>query len=160
MIEQTSTPPVYICQDLLDQAAVVAGWERDFRAQGVKRFGAVVTFTGHMRDFSEDASLCKMHLECYTTMAHKALQNIRAQAIEKFDLMQACIAHRTGDVTPTDTIVCVWVVSEHRKQAFDAAMYMMDYLKISAPFWKKEYTEGASTWVASKESDAKAAAHW
>jgi len=121
--------------------------------------GALVTFTGLVRDTNE-GSVSSMELEHYPGMTEKELARIEAEANERWPLQASLIIHRVGRLAPGDNIVLVVAASAHRQAAFDAASFLMDYLKTRAPFWKREETGDKSHWVDARESDGKAAAKW
>ncbi|MFK7795516.1 MAG: molybdenum cofactor biosynthesis protein MoaE [Gammaproteobacteria bacterium] len=110
-------------------------------------FGATTVFVGTMRDFNEGDDVQSMFLEHYPGMTEKNLEKIMKQAAEQWDLLDICIAHRVGKVYPGDPIVCVGVWSSHRKQAYEANRMIMEELKSSAPFWKKEQLTHEDRWV-------------
>lgn len=121
--------------------------------------GAVVTFTGLVRDI--EGGLAGMEIEHYPGMTLKSLQEIRAQAMARWQLAGAFILHRTGFLRPDEPIMMVATAARHRAEAFAAAEFLMDYLKSRAPFWKKEATQdGTETWVDARESDEDALARW
>jgi molybdopterin synthase catalytic subunit len=122
--------------------------------------GAVVTFTGLCRD--EDGRLAALELEHYPGMAEAELRRIAMEAGERWPLAAITIIHRHGRLVPGDKIVLVVAASAHRQAAFDAASYVMDYLKTRAPFWKKEHlaSGGAGEWVSARETDDAAARRW
>ena len=124
------------------------------------RVGAVASFVGTVREVNDDASVIAMTLEHYPGMTEKALEEIVAQARERFDILDALFVHRVGELRPTDQIVLVAVTSAHRGDAFDACRYIMDYLKTRAPFWKKEQTPDGARRVDARVSDDEAAARW
>jgi len=121
--------------------------------------GAVVTFTGIVRELVE-GDLTGLYLEHYPGMTEKALEAIVDQASERWKLHQVIIIHRVGTLGLNDNIVFVGVGSAHRVDAFEAAQFMMDYLKKDAPFWKKELTTQGEKWVEQKGSDLDAADRW
>jgi molybdopterin synthase catalytic subunit len=122
--------------------------------------GAVVTFIGTVRDVNEDAHVLQMTLEHYPGMTEKALEAIVAQARQRFDVYDALVIHRVGELRPSDQIVLVAVTSAHRGEAFDACRFIIDYLKTEAPFWKKEQTPQGDRWVGARATDDEAAARW
>ena len=122
--------------------------------------GAIVTFTGVVRELSDNASLQALFLEHYPGMTEQSLQNIADLARDRWDLGNIIICHRIGRLGLNDNIVFVGVGSAHRVNAFAAAQFIMDYLKKDAPFWKKEITAGGEHWVEQKNSDLDAAAKW
>ena len=123
--------------------------------------GAIVVFTGLVRDFNADGALDGIVLEHYPAMTHKSLKSIARRAVEHWGLEGVTIVHRVGELKNHDQIVLVGVSATHRAAAFDGARFIMDYLKTEAPFWKKEVTsEGGSEWVEAKESDHRARERW
>jgi molybdopterin synthase catalytic subunit len=107
--------------------------------------GAIVTFTGTVRD--QDGRVSEMTLEYYPGMTEKELERIEAEAQARFPLQASLIVHRVGRLEPGDNIVLVVTASAHRDAAFEAARFLMDYLKTHAPFWKRETGPGGSHWV-------------
>ncbi|MCG8491716.1 MAG: molybdenum cofactor biosynthesis protein MoaE [Sneathiellales bacterium] len=123
--------------------------------------GAAVTFTGLVRDFNEGSEVTSLTLEHYPGMTEKELQKIERQALERWDLQASLIIHRYGKMELGEPIVLVITASEHRQDAFEAAQFLMDWLKTKAPFWKLEADDqGQSDWVSERASDRKAAARW
>lgn len=127
--------------------------------------GAIVTFTGLVRELYDQDSdtrnpVTGLFLEHYPGMTEKCLEDIAQQARNRWPLQALCIIHRVGDLKPGDQIVMVGTASAHRHAAFDAAQFMMDYLKSKAPFWKKQQGKQGAEWVASRDSDSEAIARW
>jgi molybdopterin synthase catalytic subunit len=122
--------------------------------------GAVVTFTGLVRDMAQDSKITAMTLEHYPGMTESELARIRDEAMQRWPLTKAVIIHRIGRLTAGEQIVFVGCASSHRDAAFDAARFMMDFLKTDAPFWKAEERGGEVTWVEEKESDNAARERW
>jgi len=122
--------------------------------------GAIVTFTGLVRELTERGNLRYMELEHYPGMTEKSLMKICKNAREIWPIGIINIIHRTGKLTPDEQIVFVGVSSQHRKAAFASTEYIMDFLKINAPFWKKEVTLEGEFWVKSKSSDKQKAEEW
>ncbi len=120
--------------------------------------GALVSFTGLVRDTKGD--LEQMTLEHYPGMTQKALTEIAEQASTRWQLNDAAIIHRFGALKPGDQIMMVAAASAHRAAAFEAADFMMDYLKSRAPFWKQEKTADNTAWVDAKEADDTARDRW
>ena len=120
--------------------------------------GAIVTFTGTVRDKAGDVT--EMTLEHYPGKTETELQKIEADAHARWPLQASLIVHRTGTLKPGDNIVLVVTASAHRDAAFDAAKFLMDYLKTNAPFWKRESGPRGSKWVEAKASDDNAATRW
>lgn len=121
--------------------------------------GAIVTFTGLVRELTQ-GSLTGMNLEHYPGMTERALADIVAEAQQRWPLSRVAIIHRVGWLTLNEQIVFVGVASAHRKAAFAAAEFIMDYLKTRAPFWKKEVSTNGEEWVAAKTSDVEATQKW
>lgn len=151
----TLTPVIRIQRedfDLAAESAVLSAGRRDI--------GAVVSFTGLCRD--EDATLAALELEHYPGMAEAEIARVAAQAAARWPLMGLLAIHRYGLVKPGDQIVLVIATSAHRRAAFEAADFMMDYLKTRAPFWKREHLADGTVggWVEAKQEDDDAAARW
>ncbi|MGV6852507.1 MAG: molybdopterin synthase catalytic subunit MoaE [bacterium] len=122
--------------------------------------GAICHFTGVMRDHNQGDEVIAMELEHYPGMTEKALQKISLDASQRWELLGISIIHRVGMLNPGDHIVQVACASTHRKNSFHACEFIMDYLKTSAPFWKKEYTLSGARWVDARESDQKEQNKW
>lgn len=122
--------------------------------------GAVVTFSGLCRD--EAGTLAALELEHYPGMAEAEIARICELAIERFGLQAATAIHRYGKINPGENIVLVVTASPHRQAAFDGANFIMDFLKTSAPFWKKEHLADGTTggWVSAKDADDTARDRW
>lgn len=119
--------------------------------------GGVVSFTGIVR---ADGGLCYMEIEHYPGMTEKALTEFAGQARDRWDLTDLLIIHRFGRLTPGEAIMMVATCAPHRRAAFEAADYLMDYLKSRAPFWKKEVTSEGESWVAAKAQDEQDLSRW
>lgn len=124
------------------------------KAEGV---GAVVSFTGVVRG---DGGLVRMEIEHYPAMTEKAISKIVEEARDRWDLKDCLVIHRYGNLLPGEDIMMVATASAHRLAAFEAAEFLMDYLKSRAPFWKKEVTEDGAAWVAAKDDDEAALVRW
>ncbi len=124
------------------------------------RDGAVVTFTGKVRNHNLGANVAALTLEHYPGMTEKALAEIADMAQQRWALQHITVIHRVGELFPGDEIVLVGVSSAHRGSAFAAAEFIMDYLKTRAPFWKLEATAEGTRWVDARDSDRDAAARW
>jgi molybdopterin synthase catalytic subunit len=122
--------------------------------------GAVVTFTGVCRRDSGGRPIRAMLLEHYPAMAQAELERIEAEARARWPLQDVLVIHRHGRLEPGDNIVLVVTLSAHRQAAFEAAAFLMDYLKTRAPFWKKEEFADGSGWVSARDEDDEAAARW
>ncbi|OUS07178.1 molybdenum cofactor biosynthesis protein MoaE [Rhodobacterales bacterium 52_120_T64] len=129
-------------------------------ANGRTDIGAVVTFTGLVRDMAGGEKIADMELEHYPGMTEKALANIEAEANERWHLQATRIVHRFGKLTPGAQIVLVATASPHRGDAFEAAEFIMDFLKSRAPFWKKEGTPDGGRWVDARDADEDALNRW
>jgi len=139
--------------------------EMSLLTKGDASIGGVASFIGLVRDSNtvadQMASVASMTLEHYPGMTEKALEKIAGQAVERWSLQGVTVIHRIGELHSTDPIVLVLAASAHRQAAFDACQYIMDVLKTTAPFWKKEsLPDGSHRWVDSRESDSDAAARW
>jgi molybdopterin synthase catalytic subunit len=149
------TPLVRVQAEPFDVAA-----EQARLTEGRTDVGAVVAFTGLCRD--EGGQLAALELEHYPGMAEAEIGRVAAQAIERWPLTGLTALHRFGRLAPGEGIVLVIAASAHRQAAFEAASFLMDYLKTRAPFWKKEHRRDgtAGGWVEAKASDDAAAARW
>ncbi|TPM39671.1 molybdenum cofactor biosynthesis protein MoaE [Mesorhizobium sp. B2-3-4] len=148
-------PTVRIQRQDFDVAAEIARL-----TQGRADIGAVVTFCGLCRD--EQGALSALELEHYPGMAEAEIGRIAAEAAGRWPLQGLTVIHRHGTIAPGENIVLVVAASAHRQAAFEAANFLMDYLKSRAPFWKKEHRADGSEggWVETKEADAQAARRW
>lgn len=135
------------------------GAEANAFAEADTSNGAIVTFTGVVRDLAQ-GDLDVMEIEHYPGMTEKALTKIATEAKERWSLGDVLVIHRHGRLAPGDRIMMVATAAPHRKDAFEAAEYLMDYLKSRAPFWKKEITGQGADWVAAKDADEDALKRW
>jgi molybdopterin synthase catalytic subunit len=135
--------------DLAAEVASLSALSRDV--------GAVVTFTGVCRD--EDGRLGALELEHYPGMAEEEIGRIAAEAARRWPVHGITVIHRTGKLRPGENIVLVVTASSHRHAAFEAANFLMDYLKTNAPFWKKEHGSSGG-WVEASAEDDRAAERW
>lgn len=122
--------------------------------------GAIVSFVGQVRDMNDGDDINALTLEHYPAMTESALAQIENEAKTRWKIIDSLIIHRVGTLQPLDQIVLVAASSAHRGEAFYACEFMMDYLKTSAPFWKKEATSKGEHWVEAKLSDDVAKARW
>jgi len=123
--------------------------------------GAIVTFTGTVRADNKGSTITGMTLEHYPGMTEQELARVEAEANARWPLQASLIVHRVGELKPGANIVLVVTASAHREAAFDAAAFLMDYLKTRAPFWKKEVgADGRGQWVDARESDDRATERW
>lgn len=148
-------PVVRIQREDFDVAAEIDGLRRASRD-----IGAVVTFSGLCRD--DAGTLSALEIEHYPGMAQAEIGRIAEEAAGRWPLLGLVAIHRFGRIEPGENIVLVVAASSHRAAAFEAASFLMDYLKTSAPFWKKEHlVDGsASDWVDAREADEASAARW
>jgi molybdopterin synthase catalytic subunit len=128
--------------------------------EGRADIGALVAFTGLCRD--EGGQLAALELEHYPGMAEAEIDRIARQAESRWPLLGLTIIHRFGRILPGEEIVLVLAASAHRAAAFEAASFMMDYLKTQAPFWKREHLKDGTigAWVDAKEADDRAMERW
>lgn len=130
------------------------------RLAGNQSVGAIVTFTGTVRDMNLGDRVGGLFLEHYPGMTEKVLQAVVDEAQQRWQLQVVRVIHRVGQLRPGDRIVFVGVASAHRKEAFAACGFIMDFLKTRAPLWKKETTDDGEHWVEERVSDVKAAQRW
>ncbi|UOA28171.1 molybdenum cofactor biosynthesis protein MoaE [Pseudosulfitobacter sp. DSM 107133] len=144
----------------VQEDAFDAGAELNGFAAGHRDMGAIVTFSGVVRDLPDDP-LVAMEIEHYPGMTETALSDIALRAQERWQLGDVLVIHRFGRLAPGEVIMMVATAAPHRRDAFEAAEYLMDFLKSRAPFWKREITaNGASEWVAAKDADEDALNRW
>ena len=144
---------VRVQEEPFDMGAELTGF-----AQGRHDTGAVVTFSGLVRDDTGD--LRHLEIEHYPGMTTSAIEAIAAEAVSRWSLADVLVIHRHGQLTPGAPIMMVATAAPHRADAFAAAEFLMDYLKSRAPFWKKEVTASGESWVEAKESDEDALTRW
>ena len=144
----------------VQQAPFDLGQEAAAFAAGRTDLGAVVTFTGVVRD-TGDGVLQQMEIEHYPGMTERALQDIASKAQDRWTLGDVLVIHRYGALQPGELIMMVATAARHRKDAFEAAEFLMDYLKSRAPFWKREITrDGDASWVDARAEDEDALERW
>lgn len=122
--------------------------------------GAVVTFVGRVRDINLQCNVTGLHIEHYPGMTEKVLEELVGQANTRWNISRTRIIHRIGNLQVSDNIVFVGVASMHREDAFNAAAFLMDFLKTQAPFWKKESTQSGGVWLDSQDKDKNALKRW
>ncbi|MHA3913248.1 molybdenum cofactor biosynthesis protein MoaE [Halovulum sp. GXIMD14793] len=127
---------------------------------GRSDIGALVSFSGLVRDTAQGQPITAMELEHYPGMTERALAGIEAEAVSRWSLQACLIIHRYGALAPGDQIMMVATAAPHRADAFAAAEYLMDFLKSRAPFWKKEATADGGRWVDAREEDEDALSRW
>lgn len=130
-------------------------------AAEVGHAGATVSFVGRVRGHDGPVPLAAMELEHYPGVTESEIARIAREAAARWPVLGCRVIHRVGRLTPGESIVLVVMASAHRKAAFAAAEFLMDYLKTEAPFWKREaFADGSGRWVEAKASDADACTRW
>ena len=142
----------------VQEAAFDLGAEANRFSHDLKGVGAVVTFSGLVRD--NGGQLTAMEIEHYPGMTEKAISAIMDEATARWALADALVIHRYGVLRAGEPIMMVATAAPHRADAFAAAEFLMDYLKSRAPFWKKEISALGADWVAAKDSDEAALTRW
>jgi molybdopterin synthase catalytic subunit len=143
----------------IDTAPFDPGAETNTFLESAAGAGAAVSFTGLVRSDPADP-ITTLTLECYPELARGQVAEIEAQAITRFGLIKATVIHRYGTLHPGEPIVQVMTLAPHREAAFQAAEFLMDYLKTDAPFWKQETGPAGTHWVEHRPEDDKAKARW
>ncbi len=146
---------IKVQQQDFDLAAEIAALTK-----GKTGIGGVVSFTGLVRDVSDGARVAAMTLEHYPGMTEKQLAAIERDACARWPLSASLIIHRYGRLLPGEQIMAVVTASAHRQAAFEAAEFLVDWLKTKAPFWKLESDGAQETWVEARDSDDAAAERW
>ena len=146
---------IKVQQQDFDLAAEIAALTK-----GKTGIGGVVSFTGLVRDVSDGAKVATMTLEHYPGMTEKQLAAIEIEACARWPLSASLIIHRYGRLLPGEQIMAVVTASAHRQAAFEAAEFLVDWLKTKAPFWKLESDGAQETWVEARDSDDMAAERW
>ena len=142
----------------VQSAAFDLGAESNAFAAAASGAGAIVTFTGIVRD--NGGQLAAMEIEHYPGMTERAITAIATQAVDRWSLSDALVIHRHGRLAAGEPIMMVATAAPHRADAFAAAEFLMDYLKSRAPFWKKEIGADGAEWVAAKAEDEAALTRW
>lgn len=132
---------------------------KSFRER-MRESGAVVSFTGCVRSAAKDGDVETLFLQHYPGFTEETIDTYVADAVTRWDLEGIEIIHRVGELRPTEPIVFVATASKHRRDAFEAADYLMDMLKSRAPFWKKEIRGGKSVWIEPRDQDYSDADRW
>ena len=122
--------------------------------------GGLVSFTGYVRDFTQSADVVALELQHYPGFTETEIARIVEQAHARFHIIDCLVIHRHGRMLPGDPIVLVSVIAAHRDAAFEAARFIMDYLKTDAPFWKKEIGASGERWIEPRADDHAARAGW
>ena len=146
---------VLVAESDFDHSAEIARLRATSRG-----IGAIVTFTGLVRDNNLDDGVEGLFLEHYPGMTENSILAILSESADRWNVIASRVIHRVGLLTPGDQIVFVGACSPHRADAFEAADFIMDYLKTRAPFWKKERTPEGERWLTTRESDVEAASRW
>jgi molybdopterin synthase catalytic subunit len=149
----TAFVTIRIQQDDFDIAREIAALTK-----GRTDIGAVVSFSGICRDDGKDGSA--LSLEHYSGMAEAEIGRHADEAVARWPLNGITVIHRVGRLAPGENIVLVLTASQHRQAAFEAAEFLMDYLKTSAPFWKREESKSGTKWIEARDHDDAAAARW
>jgi molybdopterin synthase catalytic subunit len=137
-----------------------AGVEAAKLARDRDDVGALVTFTGICRGVENGEPIAALTLEHYPGMAEAEIERHVAEAADRWPLLGVTVIHRYGRIKPGENIVLVVTASSHREAAFEAAGFLMDYMKTRAPFWKQVETASGKTWVVAKAADDAAAGRW
>jgi molybdopterin synthase catalytic subunit len=151
------TAPVTI---RIQEADFDVGQEISALTKGRADIGAVVSFSGICRGSEAGETIAALTLEHYPGMAEAEITRHAATAMSRWPLSGLTIVHRVGRIAPGENIVLVLTASQHRQAAFQAAEFLMDYLKANAPFWKREESAGGTSWVDARHHDDDAAARW
>lgn len=144
----------------VQQHDFIQGDEYQILADNNQIDGAIVTFVGQVRDLNQGNNVTGLFLEHYPQMTQVSLENIVKQAKQRWDLGKVRVIHRYGQLSLGEQIVFVGVTSVHRASAFEAAQFIMDFLKTQAPFWKKETTSEGDLWVKANNKDMISANKW
>lgn len=136
------------------------GFEYEAMRERAISDGAIVTFTGIVRDFSEDDKVIAIELEHYPQMTERSLCDICEKGRKKWPLSEIRVIHRIGKILAHEQIVFVGVSAKHRQAAFEACQFIMDFLKNDVPLWKKEIGPNQSVWVKPKDSDKHSTQRW
>ena len=141
----------------MTEAAFDPGEElKDFSAR-TGEAGAVVSFTGVAR---ADGGTAALEIEHYPGMTESAIAGMVEDARGRFGLSAARVIHRHGRIAAGEPIMMVLTASRHRRDAFEAAEFLMDWLKSRAPFWKREHRPDGAAWVAARDEDEAALCRW
>ena len=138
--------------DIAQEIAALAGHRTDI--------GAVVSFSGLCRGDENGKPIAALTLEHYPGMAEAEIKRHADEALSRWPLQGLTVIHRFGRIAPGQNIVLVVTASPHRQAAFEAAEFLMDYLKTNAPFWKREESQTGTSWIEARDHDDAAAARW
>lgn len=146
---------IVVSPDVLDTPSLLRRFETS-----VGDAGAVVSFSGLVRSSSSAGEVKQLHLQAYSPMTENGIESALKEANARWSLSNATVHHRIGDMQPGDTIVFVATASKHRRAAFEAADFLMDYLKTKAVFWKRETTTSSEVWIEPRDQDYSDATRW
>jgi molybdopterin synthase catalytic subunit len=138
--------------DVAQEIAALTGGRTDI--------GAVVSFSGLCRGHEDGQPIAALTLEHYPGMAEAEIKRHADEALSRWPLQGLTVIHRVGRIAPGENIVLVVTASPHRQAAFQAAEFLMDYLKTNAPFWKREESQTGTSWIEARDHDDAAAARW
>jgi molybdopterin synthase catalytic subunit len=138
--------------DVAQEIAALTGGRTDI--------GAVVSFSGLCRGHEDGQPIAALTLEHYPGMAEAEIKRHADEALSRWPLQGLTVIHRFGRIAPGENIVLVVTASPHRQAAFQAAEFLMDYLKTNAPFWKREESQTGTSWIEARDHDDAAAARW
>jgi molybdopterin synthase catalytic subunit len=144
----------------IQQADFDVGHEIAALTKGRIDIGAVVSFSGICRGSENGEPIAALTLEHYPDMAEAEIKRHTDEAISRWPLSGLTVIHRVGRIVPGENIVLVLAASAHRQAAFEAAEFLMDYLKANAPFWKREESAAGTSWIEARDHDDAAAARW
>ena len=144
----------------IQEADFDVGQEIAALSSGRTDIGAVVSFSGICRGSEGDHSIAALTLEHYPGMAEAEIARHAETAMSRWPLLALTVVHRVGRIAAGENIVLVLTASSHRQAAFEAAEFLMDYLKTNAPFWKREEKPTGTSWVDARQHDDAAAARW
>lgn len=146
---------IRISESIFDPGTELSAFEKR-----VGDAGAIVSFVGKVRGTSGEAAVKRLHLEHYPGVTDKSVQGIEKQARARWALADVLIIHRVGELRAGEPIVMVCAAAAHRRDAFEAADFLMDYLKTEAMFWKKELRSDGEAWIEPHDADYADAARW
>lgn len=148
---------VIVQHEDFDVAALLAG----LRERTAGSAGAIVTFTGYVRDYAENAATATLFLEHYPGMCEREIESLCVTAQSRWQVQECLVVHRVGELHNSEQIVFVAAASAHRGDAFQACEYIIDALKTRAPFWKREtLASGERFWVQQRDADADKTRQW
>lgn len=159
-MSKTNTPPHLNDRIVIQTQDFSLSEEVNLLEENNNEDGAVVTFCGRVRNNNLGLDVKGLTLEHYPGMTEKSLQKIILTARKKWELGRITVIHRVGKLFIGEQIVFVGVTSKHRGNAFAANEFIMDFLKVKAPFWKKELTSEGEKWLDAKSSDTNKAQEW